>query len=83
MNEYSTKDIYLATTLLALDFPLLRIDKDNKIFYFIFGNERTPHIIGDTLTPEKVVEAYWIDGVDISPKKLFTAFKEIKNRMYA
>ena len=83
MNDtYITTDIYLATTLSALDFTLEKItQQDNKFqFHFVksFNND-------DNLPPVPIsIEAdqYWTDNLLVNPKKLFSEFKEIKTRMY-
>jgi len=80
---YETRDIYIASTLLALTFPILRVEKREKTFYFIFGIEREPMIGGDSFTPEKAVETYWQKRLEIEPSSLFNAFKQLKNMMYS
>ena len=80
---YKTKDLYLAATLLALSFPLSKIDKTSKPYIFYFKKEREPFIAGDTLTPKKVEKAFWNDQLSISPKKVLFSLKELKQRLYS
>lgn len=82
MKYFRTQDIYIASTLLTLDFPIVKLEKEGNIFYFIFKKERELLIVGDNLTPEKVAEAYWTNGVKVEPNKLFNSFKHLKGMMY-
>jgi hypothetical protein len=75
---YKTKDIYIASALLALGFILDDLTKEETIFYFNFADNRDkiPYEI------QTAVEDYWKGQLLVDPKKLFTSFKEIKSRMY-
>lgn len=75
---YSTRDIYVASAILATGlFPIYTINKEGKIYYFVFMYS-SPYEI----RPDDVVIQYWNGDLVIEAKKLFSAFKEIKNRMY-
>ena len=73
MNTYSTKDIYIASTLIALGHQRYDLIKNGRIFYFEFDD--------DGKIPLEVDE-YWAGNLLIDPKSLFTAWKELKTRMY-
>lgn len=74
---YPTKDIYLASTLLALNFPLIEITKEDKQYTFHLAKD-----IGIGQTIDEYVEAYWSSTLKIDPKKLWSSYREIKGRMY-
>jgi ubiquinone biosynthesis protein COQ9 len=72
--EYLTKDIYVASTLIASGlFNLLDIRKKEKQFTFVF--------LFDPMI-ETFVAKYWNDELEVKAHKLFTSFKDLKNRMY-
>lgn len=73
MDTYSTKDIYIASTLIVLGHQRYDLIKNGRIFYFEFDD--------DGKIPEEVDE-YWAGNLLVDPKALFTAFKELKTRMY-
>lgn len=73
IDTYSTKDIYLASTIIAIDIPLLDLVKNEKQFTFIFAKTKDLDV---------VVFDYWGGVLSVEPKRLFNAFKELKNRMY-
>lgn len=70
---YVTKDIYLASSLIASGFPLKDITKNEKQFSFLF-------LLSKDL--EHATYEYWEGVLQTSAKDLFTAFKDLKNRMY-
>lgn len=82
MEIYKTKDIYLASTLLALEFPIDKTTKEGNQTFFHFRIKREPFIVGDSFTIDKAIKAYWDKTIKINPLSLFNAFKELKNRIY-
>lgn len=78
--QYSTTDIYLAATLQCEGFPLEDITKDGNKYIFNFHRE-VDEKTGFPVLDIKV-EEYWQGNILCEPKKLFSAFKEIKARMY-
>lgn len=74
MNDYSTKDIYIASTLIATGYTNYNLIRDGKIVYFNFLND-DDHI-------EFQVGEYWSGNILVDPKALFSAFKELKSRIY-
>lgn len=73
IDTYSTKDVYLASTIIASGFRLLDIVRNERQCTFIFES---------TADLENVVADYWSGNLRTDPKFLFNAFKELKNRMY-
>jgi len=81
---YKTKDIYLASTLLCLGYSIDELQKEEvdgkTTFYFIFSD---PNI--DKNGHNKIredVDRYWKNEVMVEARSLYTAFREIKDRMY-
>lgn len=74
MNTYSTKDIYIASTLIASGYTNYDLERKGRIFYFNFLDEDNKI--------EVEVEDYWIGNSLVDPKALFSAFKELKSRIY-
>lgn len=73
MNEYRTKDLFLATVL-AIKFPVKQIDKtDERRMFFVFDDS-------DKL--QKRVDDYWNGNLLENPISLFNEMKGIKSRMY-
>ena len=79
MNDYTTTDIYLASTLSALDYQLEEITQDGSKFIFHFDKVNKKTAL-DTVSLD--ADEYWTGNLLVDPKKLFTEFKEIKARMY-
>jgi hypothetical protein len=73
-ESYSTKDIYIASTLIASGYTRYDLIKKGRVFYFNFfdedGNIRLQ------------ADEYWSGNNLVSPKALFSAFKELKSRIY-
>lgn len=78
MENFKTKDTYLASTLRCLGYHLDTIEKDGKNYVFVFD----PSVFPVEGNIEEDVAAYWNHGLRVDPLTLFTAFKELKNRMY-
>lgn len=74
---YKTKDLYLASFLLASGFENYTIEKENKIVYFIFEpNDDDPKKIINI-----EIDNYWQNNSLVNPKKLFNAYKELRLRI--
>jgi len=82
-TEYRTKDVYLASTLLALGYSEYRIERNGKQCFFIFDydDKGISNDISKTGL-EVTVDEYWTGNLEIDPKKLFNSFRELKTRMY-
>ncbi len=83
-TEYSTKDIYLASTLIALGYKWYRIEKNGRQCYFIFdaANVDSPPETPPKVSLESEIDNYWAGNLLVDPKELFNAFKELKARIY-
>lgn len=77
-TTYKTKDLYIASTLLAMGYVLADLIKEDAIFYFNFVDNRLKKEYEITTA----VDDYWKGQLLTDPKKLFSCFKEIKSRMY-
>lgn len=73
LDLYSTKDIYLASALVASGFQLEDITKQEKQFTFLFKLSKEI---------EYAVSDYWSGTLQSVAKDLFSAFRDIKSRMY-
>jgi hypothetical protein len=82
-TEYTTKDVYLASTLLALGYEKYRIERNGRQCFFIFDTEEKGLSKEISKTGLEVqVDLYWAGEVMVDAKKVFTAFRELKNRMF-
>jgi len=73
-NLFKTKDIYLASTLVALGFKYFLTKKEKQFFFSFEDNEE------EMLHVE--IANYWDKNLEIDAITLFNAFKELKSRMY-
>ena len=72
--EYKTSDIYLATALLTVGHPVLRIDNTNeKRKQFCFKS--SPQINHD-------IDRFWGKDLFVEPQTLLGNLKTLKNRIY-
>ena len=74
-DYFTTYDLNLSALLVALNFPLEKIEKNNTrkaLFHFKKSKEL-----------DQLVANYWKQEVKINPQKLFDALKFIKNRLYS
>lgn len=74
MEEFSTKDIYLASFLLATGYKRYSLRKEGRIAWFDFESD------DDKMRLH--IDEYWASNCLVDPKELFNAFKELKNRIY-
>lgn len=74
-NKFSTSDLGLATTLVTLEYELLKLDKSNiKRVRFVFKQENNI---------EEVVSDYFNNKVELPAQALFNNQKMLKNRIYS
>lgn len=78
-NVYSTKDIYLASALVASNFELQTLEKRGKNFYFLFKKQS---LIDISSNIDDFVNKYWGGMLIVDAKTLFSSFRELKNRIY-
>ena len=74
MLPFITKDIYVASYLITLGYKY-ELEQDNTHYNFVFKND-------ENSTIENLVEAYWEGDTAIDAKSLFSAFKELKTRIF-
>ncbi|MEO6077378.1 MAG: DUF5659 domain-containing protein [Candidatus Andersenbacteria bacterium] len=74
-TKFSTNDFGLASTLLALEYELVQLDRTNpgKV-QFIFQN-----IEG----LENVIVSFWNNSLCVSAQKLLSAQRNLKSRLYS
>jgi len=66
-------DLFLASTLLCLDFNVMGIDDTNpKRVFFYFDS---------SLELDKTITSYWNDGVSVNPKLLNSYRRELLSRI--
>lgn len=74
-NEFSTKDIYLATTIKQAGIPIIRVEASNgRQGIFVFRN--SPEI-------EKIIRDYFNGELRTDPKGLFENWKALKSMAFA
>lgn len=74
-QKFSTFDLSLASALIALDYKLSGLDKnDRKKVCFIF--EKNDDI-------EKAIKNYWDNSLRVNAQTLFNSQKMLKNRIYS
>ncbi len=70
MQEKRISDLNLAAYVLALDFPLIRVEGARGRQEFIFR------------VPEDVVIRYYTDEAHVNARKLFDAHRNLKGLLY-
>ncbi|MBI4708937.1 MAG: hypothetical protein HY764_01885 [Candidatus Portnoybacteria bacterium] len=70
-NFFETTDTNIAATLVTLGWPV-EITGHSRQGIFIFKNKEEM---------EKLVADYWAHKLSVSPLKLLTTWKELKNRV--
>lgn len=74
MEQFSTKDIYLASFLLASGYKRYSLRREGRIAWFDFEDDDNKLKLD--------VDEYWSSNCLVDPKELFNSFKELKNRIY-
>jgi len=74
-DEYRTKDIEIASSLIAVNFELISIEKGKgRELWFVFHN---------TEELADVVESFWDHSMQLSPLLFSTTRRNLKNRIFA
>jgi len=73
MNEYRTKDIYLASVLAANQLSA-RLQPERDFYWFVFSNPEQC---------EQLVNDFWESKLSVDAKGLVTAIKDLKTRVFA
>lgn len=74
-SEFSTKDIYLATTIKQAGIPIIRVEASNGR-HGVFVFKACPEI-------EKIISQYFNDQIKVSPRQLFECWKALKSMAFA
>ena len=74
LTEYVTKDLQEAGALLASNAKLLRLDKEQDFYWFVFE---------DKTFCEQLSASFWSGELQVSAKAYSTALKELKDRLFS
>lgn len=74
MEEYRTKDLGEAAALSCSSTKLLRLEKEDNFFWFIFSNNDTC---------QKLSNNYWSGDLRVSAKEYSDALRSLKDRLFA
>ena len=74
MNEYKTKDLAEASLLLVKNQKLIRLEREGRIVYFVFGNKKTC---------EELSNQFWFGECLVNAKSYHEATITLKNRIFA
>jgi len=75
-QSYVTKDVYVASYLIAIGYKRYTLSQYEKQFTFNFTIDTSLEAL------EMEVDNYWGENTSVDAKRLFNAFKELKNRMF-
>lgn len=73
-NEYLTKDLGEAAALLCRDIKLLRLQKENNFFWFVFENIKECQVSSNN---------YWFKRLLVNAKTFKDALDTLKNRIFS
>lgn len=73
-DEYATKDLGEAAALVCGFAKLLRLQKENKFYWFVFANK--------TLC-EQLANEYWSGDLKINAKQYNESLRSLKDRLFA
>ena len=72
-NYYRTKDLYEASAIYSSEKKLLRLEKEERFYWFIFeGSECV-----------KLADKYWTGEMNINAKAYADAIRSLKDRIFA
>lgn len=74
LNEFSTKDIYLASVIRQAGIPIKRVEGNGRQGIFVFQN---------SVKIEKIIADYFNDALRVSPRGLFENWKSLKSMAFA
>lgn len=72
-KEYRTKDLYLASYLQLKGFEIIRLEKNDKRFTFIFTDS-------DGMNP--YIEEFYARKAQVEPMEYSLAMKQVKSKLY-
>lgn len=73
-DEFSTRDIYLATVIKQAGVPILRIEDSNGRGIFVFQASKEI---------ERLTSDYFNGSLRVDPQALFNAWKALKSAAYS
>ena len=73
-NEYSTRDLFEASLLFASAKKLIRLDREDKFFWFVFD---------DNVGCDVLITAYWSKEASIDARTYADAIRSLKDRLFA
>lgn len=74
IDEYATKDLGEAAALICSSAKLLRLQKENKFFWFIFA---------DKTICEQLASEYWVGSLKLPALPYSEALRSLKDRLFA
>lgn len=72
-DEYRSRDIGESSAILASGVKLLRLEKDEGFFWFIFENKST----------NSIIDKYWSGELKVKAKTYNDCYKNLKDRIFA
>jgi hypothetical protein len=72
-QEYKTKDLAEASALITTGNNLLRIEREDRICFFIFQ---------DRVNCEKVSNRYFFGNLSVNARTFYEAMVRLKNRIF-
>ncbi len=72
-DEYRTKDLGEASGLLCKSAKLLRLEKENNFFWFVFE---------DANLCESTANAYWYGKLTVNAREYYEATRDLKDRLF-
>lgn len=72
LNEYRTKDIYIASVL-AVGQPSIQLKQESNFYWFVFSNPKQC---------EQIIDDFWQNKLRVNAKDLVTAIKDLKTRVF-
>lgn len=73
-KEFSTKDIYLATTIKQAGIPIIRVENNGRQGIFVFQNSEKI---------EKNISDYFNGLLKVEPRSLFENWKALKSMAFS
>lgn len=74
VDEYKTKDLSLSAALVCSSAKLLRLQKENKFFWFVFA---------DKSLCAQLANEYWAGSLTLDAKRYSEALRSLKDRLFA
>ena len=72
-KEFFTKDINEAAAILTNDIKLIRLERENNFYWFVFENTDT----------QEICNRFWAGELIVNAKKFSDALMTLKDRIFA